>query len=180
MKFLRFLLLPCMLFFAASCDKDDDDKSPSKTAQITAVTWRESSSSLIINGVEGTRTIAPAADVYKYSSDGKVVVTEANGTVTNGTWSLTNNDSQIVTTVAGLTLTQQILTLSPTAFSFGSSFTQAQVQAALNGQPVPGVPNGLITLYLLSAGGYTFPPNMPPINANQITSLQVRNNLVPR
>jgi len=170
-----------MLFFAASCDKDDDDKSPSKTAQITAVTWRESSSSLIINGVEGTRTIAPAAaDVYKYSSDGKVVVTEANGTVTNGTWSLTNNDSQIVTTVAGLTLTQQILTLSPTAFSFGSSFTQAQVQAALNGQPVPGVPNGLITLYLLSAGGYTFPPNMPPINANQITSLQVRNNLVPR
>jgi hypothetical protein len=182
MKFLRLLLLPGLLFFAASCDKDDD-KAPSKAAQLTAVTWRESTSSLVINGVEGTQTITPAnADSYKFSSDGKVVLTEANGVVTNGTWSLANNDSQITVTLSGQPqMTQEIFTLTGTSFSFGSSFTQAQVQAALSGQPVPGVPNGLITLYLLSAGGFTFPPNTPPpSNANQITSLQVRTNLVPR
>ena len=182
MKFFRLLLLPGLLFFAASCDKDDDDKAPSKAAQLTAVTWRQNTSSLIINGVEGTQTTAPAnADSYKFSSDGKVVLTEANGTVTNGTWSLANNDSQITVTLSGQPqITQEIFVLTANSFSFGSKFTQAQVQAALNGQPVPGVPNGLITLYLLSAGGFTFPPNTPTISPNQITSLQVRSNLVPR
>lgn len=48
------------------------------------------------------------------------------------------------------------------------------------GQPVPGVSNGLIGLILLSAGGFTFPAGTPPLNANHITSLELRTNLVPR
>lgn len=179
MKILRLLLLPGLLL-AASCNKDDD-KTPSKSAQLTAVTWRENSSSLVVNGVEGTQTTPPAsASTYQFGTDGKVVQTKAGGASSSGTWSLANNDTQLVMILGGQTQTQEIYTLSSTSFSAGFSFTQAQVQAALNGQSVPGVPNGLITVILLSAGGFTFPVGTPPLNASQITSLQVRTNLVPK
>jgi hypothetical protein len=181
LKFLRLLVLPSLLVFAASCDKNDDDNSPSKAAQLTAVTWRESSSSLVVNGVEGTQTVPVAsADSYKFSSDGKVVITEAGGTATNGTWALTDNDNQVALTVGGQTQTLQVFTLSATNLSVGTSFTEAQVKASLAGQTVPGVPTGLISLLVLSAGSYTFPLNTPTINANSITSLQVRTNMVPK
>lgn len=180
MKISHFMMLISLLL-VAGCNKDDDDKAPSKAAQLTAVTWRESSSSLVVNGVEGTQTTpAATADTYKFNSDGKVVVTEANGTATNGTWALASNDTQITVTLGSQTQTQQIFTLMATSFSSGYSFTQAQVQAALAGQPVAGVPSGLITLIILSAGGFTFPSGTPPLNASQITSLQLRTNLVPK
>ena len=181
LSILRLLLLPGLLLFAAGCDKDDNDNAPSKAAQLTAVTWKESGSSLVVNGVEGKQTTPPAtADSYKLNPDGKVVLTEANGTVTNGTWALASNDSQLTVTLSGQTQTQQIFALTATSFSAGFSFTGAQVQTALAGQPVAGVPNGLIALILLSASGFTFPPNTPTLNANQITSLELRTNLVPK
>ncbi|WP_310396398.1 hypothetical protein [Hymenobacter sp.] len=180
MKLLHSLLLFSLLL-VASCGKDDDDKSPSKAAQLSAVTWRESSSSLVVNGVEGTQaTPAASADTYKFNTDGKLVLTEAGGAVKNGTWALASNDTQITVMLDGQTQTQQVFTLTATSFSAGYSFTQAQVQAALAGQPVTGVPNGLISLILLSASGFTFPAGTPPVNANQINSLQVRTNLVPK
>ena len=181
MKNLRYLVLPVLLCAAVSCKKDDEDKSPSKTAQLTAVTWRESSSSLVVNGVEGTQTTpAASADAYKFNTDGKLVLTEADGTVKNGTWALASNDTQLAVTLNGQTQTQQIFTLTATNLSSGYSFTQAQVQAALAGQPVAGVPSGLIPLILLSASGFTFPAGTPPLSANQITRLQMRTNLVPK
>ncbi|WP_022824292.1 lipocalin family protein [Hymenobacter norwichensis] len=181
LKFLRLLALPGLALFAASCDKNDEDNLPSKAAQLTAVTWRESSSSLVVNGVEGIQTVPVAsADSYKFSSDGKVVVTEASGTATNGTWALTDNDNQVALTMGGQTQTLQVFTLSATNLSLGTSFTEAQVKASLAGQTVPGMPNGSISLLLLSAGGFTFPPNTPTLNANTITSLQVRTNMVPK
>ncbi|MBC8083348.1 MAG: hypothetical protein H7Z21_09060, partial [Hymenobacter sp.] len=142
MKLPHFLLLFSLLL-VAGCDKDDDDKAPSKAAQLTAVTWRESSYSLVINGAEGTQTIpAATAATYKYNSDGKLVITKAGGTGTNGTWALASNDTQLTRTVGSQTQTEQVFTLTATSFSSGLSFTQAQVQAALGGQPVQGVPNG--------------------------------------
>jgi hypothetical protein len=181
--FSRFLLpvLCGSLLSLTACKKDSEGTTPSKTAQLTAVTWRENSSSLVVNGVEGTQTTpAASADSYKFTTDGKLVVTEAGGAVTNGTWALANNDSQLTLTMNGQTQTQEIFALTPTSFSSGFSFTQAQVQTALAGQPVAGVPNGLITLLILSAGGYTFPAGTPTVNASQITSLQARINMVPK
>lgn len=61
MKKLRFLF-PCLLMLAVGCKKDDNASAPTKTALLTAVTWRDQSSSLFVNGVEGTRPTA-AADV---------------------------------------------------------------------------------------------------------------------
>lgn len=180
MKLLQ-LLLPGLLLVAAGCKKDDDDKAPAKSAQLTAVTWRETSSSLVVNGAEGTQaTPAASASTWQFSSDGKVVVTRPNSTTSTGTWALAENDTRLTLTLDGQTQNQQIFTLTGTSLSAGFSFTQAQVQTALAGQPVAGVPNGLITLLLLSAGGFTFPAGTPPLNASQITSLQVRTNLAPK
>ena len=185
MKNLRLLLLPAVLAVATACKKDAETATPAaptKTALLTAVTWRESSSSLVINGTEGTQaTAAGSADSYKFGTDGKVAITPASGPATAGTWALTGNDTQLVITPAsGPAQTFQVYTLTANSLSFGVAYTQAQIQASLAGQPVAGVPNGLITLLLLSAGGYTFPAGTPAINANQLTSLQTRTNLVPR
>ncbi|UOQ71469.1 hypothetical protein [Hymenobacter cellulosilyticus] len=180
MKPLHFLLLFSLLL-VAGCDKDDNDQAPSKAGQLSAVTWRESSSSLVVNGVEGIQTIsATSADTYQFGTDGKVAVTKPGGIVTTGTWALAGNDTQLTVTLGGQTQTQQIFALTATGFSLGAAYTQAQVQAALAGQPVAGVPNGLISLIILSAGNFTFPAGTPPVNANQITSLQLRTNLVPK
>lgn len=178
MKTLRFLLVPALLLSAAGCKKEKDAE-PTKTALLTAKTWRESSSTLVVNGAEGVQNTPTAnASTWKFSTDNKVTVTKPNNTTSTGTWALAENDTKITLTLNGQTQTQQIFTLDANNFSAGFSFTQAQVQAAINGQSVPGVPNGLITLILLSAGGFTFPAGTPAINANQITSLQLRTNLV--
>lgn len=177
MKLLRLLLLPALLLGAAGCKKDSEN-SPSKSAQLTAVTWKESSTSLVINGVEGKQNIAPAdADTYKFTSDGKVAVTSGT-TTTTGSWALANNDSQLVITPSsGPAQTYELFAVDGSNLSYGYSFSQAQVQSAVNGQTPAGVPPGLISLLILSAGNFTFPPNTN-IPANQITSMQYRINLV--
>lgn len=109
------------------------------------------------------------------------MTTPASGPPSTGTWRFANNETQLLVTPAGgAARTQEVFGLSATSFSVGYRFTQAQVQAALAGQPVPGVPAGLITLILLSASDFTFPAGTPVFDASKITSLELRTNLVPK
>lgn len=123
---------------------------------------------------------ASTAQAHFSNACGNPLRFKVNGTVSNGIWAFASGESQLVVTLSGQTQTQQIFALTATSLSAGYSFTQARVQAAVAGQPVPGVPNGLIGLILLSTGSFTFPAGTPPLNANQITSLELRTNLVPR
>lgn len=180
MKILPFLLLPGLLLTVVSCKKDKENE-PSKTAMLTAVTWRDNSTSLVLNGTEGTQTTPTAtAGSYKFTTDGKVTYTTAGGAATNGTWALQNNDSQIVLTGlsnGSTSSTYQVFTLAANSLSIGYSFDQAQIQAAVAGTSGS---NSLIPLLLLSAGSFTFAAGTPTIPAAQLTSLQYKTNLVAR
>jgi len=174
------LLLPAALLLVSSCKKDDAPPTPSASERLTAVSWKESTQSLTLNGVEGTRSVAPtSANTYRFGADGRLTSTSASGTTSNvGTWALANNDTQLIITPAGSTQPGeplQIFTLTASNLSYGSSYNQAQIQQALGGGSGT---SGMITLLLLSAGNLTFPAGTPNINAAQLTSLQSKSNLV--
>ncbi|GAB3587557.1 lipocalin family protein [Hymenobacter daeguensis] len=175
MKNLRYLLLPALLSVAASCKKDNE--SPSKTAMLTGVTWKETSQTMTINGVAGNYTPA-AADVstYQFGSDGKLTITEGTAAPQTGTWAFTNNESQLTLTGAGNpTQTFTVFTLTSGSLSFGLDYNQAQVTAAL----APSSTD-VLRLLILGAGSFTFPANTPTVTPSQLTSFRYQTNLVPR
>jgi hypothetical protein len=175
MKNLRYLLLPAVLCVAVSCKKDNE--SPSKTAMLTGVTWKEASQTMTINGVAGNYT--PSASnltTFQFASNGTLTVTEGTAAPRTGTWAFANNETQIKTTGAGNSnQTFEVFELSSNKLAIGVNYNQAQVQAAV----APGS-SDVLPLLILSAGNFTFPANTPTVPLAQVTSFRYQSNFVPR
>jgi hypothetical protein len=175
MKPIHYMLLPALLSVAVSCKKDNE--SPSKTAMLTGVTWKETSQTMTINGVAGNYTPSAAnLSVFQFASNGTLTVTEGSGSPQTGTWAFANNETQIKTTGAGnADQTFEVFELSSNKLAFGLNYNQAQVQAAV----APGS-NNVLPFLILSAGNFSFPANTPTVPLAQVTSFRYQSNFVPR
>lgn len=167
---IRFAPLLVVLL-APACHKKDPE--PDKATMLAAHSWKSTSSSLTINGYEGTRTLS-GSEVYTlvFGSDGRVTSQAAGSAATSGTWKLQNNDTQLVVqTGSSAAQTLQVFELTTSKLSYGLQYDAAaiqQQQAAGTGQ--------MITALILLAGSFTFPANTPTIPANQVTGLQYKIN----
>ena len=85
LKYISSIIL-VLLLAASGCKKDSD--SPSKT-QLISVTWNLDQ--LIVNGSDYTGSL----DLYSLTinSDNTYSLTDVDGSASNGTWLLSNNDS---------------------------------------------------------------------------------------
>jgi hypothetical protein len=182
----RVCALPLLLAVMAGCKKDSATPTPSNTALLTGPTWRTADVRLTINGVEGVYT--PAANSLtdtKFTADGKYTSTPVSGgTASTGTWTFASNETQLVETPTTGQASDpfQIYKLTSTDLSLGYSFTQAQVQHALNNNNTsPTVTDQLILGMVISSTTFTFPNNAPPVSSStQITSLGFRGNFKAR
>ena len=177
----RLCALLLLLAVLAGCKKDNATPTPSKTALLAGPTWRTADVRLTINGVEGVYT--PAANSLtdtKFTTDGKYTSTPVSGGVaTTGTWVFANGETQLIETPTNGTPSEplQIFTLTTSDLGVGYSFTQAQVQHALNNNNTsPTLTDQLILAAVLSSSAFTFPNNTPPVSPAQITSLSIRSN----
>jgi len=181
--FFAFLLL---ITAVAGCKKDSAAPTPSNTALLTGPTWRTADVRLTINGVEGmyTPTAGSLTDL-KFTTDGKYTSTPASGgTASTGTWAFASSETQLIETPTNGTAppAYQIYTLSSADLGLGYSFTQAQVQHALNNNNTsPTSTDQLILALVLSSSAFTFPNNTPPVSSSaQITTLGFRTNFKAR
>lgn len=173
MKTLSYFLLPSLLLLAAGCHKKDADPAPTptKTALLTAHTWKDVSQSLVINGYEGTKANTDT-NSYTFAADGKLLSSQSGKLAQQlATWQLASNDTQLVITSTGSSAatTYQLFELGDAKLAFGTSYDEATIKqqvAAGGSQPVPAL--------LLSAGNYTFPANTPTFQPGQVTSLQLK------
>lgn len=85
LKYITSVIL-VLLLAASGCKKDSD--SPSKT-QLISVTWNLDQ--LIVNGVEYTGSL----DLFSLTInvDNTYSLTDLDGSASNGTWVLSNNDT---------------------------------------------------------------------------------------
>jgi hypothetical protein len=134
MRNLRYLLLPALLSVAVGCKKDTEkDPEPSKTALLTGVTWKATSSTLAIDAQNNTSAV-PASNqtAYKFNTDGKSVVTYSDGSTGSGTWALQNNDTELVLKDgSSAAQTRKVFELTSQKLSIGRSFDKAAIQKVL-------------------------------------------------
>ncbi|MFD2721845.1 lipocalin family protein [Hymenobacter monticola] len=134
MKTFRYLLLPTLLAVAVSCKKDKEDApAPSKTALLTAVTWKGNSTTLAVDAQSNTAAIGSSNQIgYKFNTDGKSVVTYSDGSTGPGTWLLQNNDSELVLKDgSSAAQTRKVFELTGQKLSIGRSFDKAAIQKVL-------------------------------------------------
>lgn len=175
MKILRYLLLPALLLTLAGCKKKEDTPAPSKAALLTAHTWKESTTSLVINGYEGT-TASTGTETISFTSDGKLLETKQGSTTPtqDGTWQLASNDTQLVLTpTTGTSTTYQLFDLTATKLSIGFAYDQATIA-----QRVAASGSNDVKTLLLAAGSFTFPANTPTFTPDKVISLQFKINLI--
>ncbi|MBF9220251.1 lipocalin-like domain-containing protein [Hymenobacter ruricola] len=135
MKTLSILLLSGLLVTSMGCKKDKEDApAPSKTAMLTAGTWKVNSSTLTIDAQSNTFPEPSSNQAgYKFNTDGKTVVTYSDGTTGNGTWALQNNDSELVLKDgSSAQQTRKVFELTSQKLSIGRSFDKTAIQKVLN------------------------------------------------
>lgn len=92
-KLLTFLFATLIISTLTSCDKDDEDKEPSRTALLTDPTWQGNRA--FIDGQDVTSFIDIDNTSFKFKTDGKYDVV-LSGTPENGTWEFTNNEQKLL------------------------------------------------------------------------------------
>lgn len=154
----------------SACSKEADPKptpapQPTKTELLTAHSWRSSTRSLIINNVEGIRTL-PATEIstLTFKADGTLTRKSfSTGAESSTTWKLQNNDTELVIPGGnGLPQTYKIFELSASKLSYGYDFAPDYIHQG----------GTYITYLLNSANTYTFPANTTIPSLQQITSMQ--------
>lgn len=189
MKLSSLLLALGLLAAATGCKKDNDASPATATTLLTGTTWKDTGYSLVINGVEGTQ--APTDNyVWQFTSDKRLTLTDAQNKMQTATWALANQDTELALTSPGKTtpdITYGVLVLTSSRAALGYRFTQAQIQADVNGQAIPGtlpggqpIASGTAKALLLSAGSFQFPAGTPTLAPSQVTSLELRRNLGPK
>jgi len=143
-----FFLLPLLLLW--SCASDDSEPTPAPTTSelITAKAWRVDNYDVqaFTGGLPiPAATIAPFLDdilaqaplngTITFNNDNTFVVDD-QGTVINGTWSLSADEKEItlVFTATSETFTFEIVTITATTFTLKFTITES---VDLAGNPVP-------------------------------------------
>ncbi|TYZ06927.1 hypothetical protein FY528_16790 [Hymenobacter lutimineralis] len=169
--FRHYLVLIGLLLTVAACKKDKDNE-PSRTDMLTSKGWLLNDMNMRVNGVTGTYTV-PADEqyTYRFTSDGKGTMEEADGTNENLTWSWQNNQEVLRVTSSGDTYDFQVFTLSKSSLSVGFQLNQQQIKDDANAG------GGTLLYFALLYQAFTFPPNAPKLNdINTLTDLQLQVN----
>ncbi len=96
------LLLLAVLF---ACKKEKDEPAPDRRTLLTSRAWRLNE--VLVNGVTITDPTLLAqlgplnGATVRFNNDGTLTATQANGTVTSGTWTFGSTQDQIVVNLAG-------------------------------------------------------------------------------
>lgn len=99
LKFLTYFFAAITLLSFTGCDKDDEDKEPSKTDLLTAATW--TGSAIYANGMNISEDFIEAfgyditKNTIKFDKAGSYADRYENQTLT-GIWEFTNNEQAIL------------------------------------------------------------------------------------
>lgn len=97
-QLLSFLFCMVLLVSMTSCDKDDEDKEPSKNDLLTAGLW--TGNSVYVQGQDITQLLRDSADFdvrqlsTRFDKNGEY--RETYGRTIVGTWEFTNNEQRIL------------------------------------------------------------------------------------
>jgi hypothetical protein len=99
----------CLLLLAAlfACKKEKDEPAPDRRTLLTSRAWRLNE--VLVNNVAITDPALLAqlgplnGATVRFNNDGGLTATQANGTVTSGTWAFGSTQDQLVVSLAGQT-----------------------------------------------------------------------------
>lgn len=97
----------CLLLLAAlfACKKEKEEPAPDRRTLLTSRAWRLNEA--LVNGVPITdpsqlALLGPLnGATVRFNADGTLTATQANGTVTNGTWAFGSTQDQLQVSLGG-------------------------------------------------------------------------------